>query len=104
MKGISNIHYWEKLTLSKLLGKKIWRNTLALKDKKVQGIFGETFILALLSSGVFRLQNGFSGTKLYRWQNRPLARRGKHSVNNAYSVSTVEPEVEPEVWNFEVIK
>ena len=42
---------------SKFLGKKIWRNALALKSKKVQGIFGETFILALLSSAVFRLQN-----------------------------------------------
>ena len=42
---------------SKFLGKKIWRNALALKSKKVQGIFGEKFILALLSSPVFRLQN-----------------------------------------------
>ena len=45
---------------SKFLGKKIWRNALALKSKKVQGIFGETFILALLSSAVFRLQNRVS--------------------------------------------
>ena len=44
---------WE----SKFLGKKIWKNALALKSKKVQGIFGESFILALLSSAVFRLQN-----------------------------------------------
>ena len=42
---------------SKFFGKKIWRNALALKSKKVQGIFGETFILALLSSAAFRLQN-----------------------------------------------
>ena len=39
------------------LGKKIWRNALALKSKKVQGIFGETFILVLSSSAVFGLQN-----------------------------------------------
>ena len=45
---------------SKFLEKKIWRNALALKSKKVQGIFGETFILALLSSAVFRLQNRVS--------------------------------------------
>ena len=44
----------------KFLGKKIWKNALALKGKKVQGIFGETFILALLSSAVFRLQNRVS--------------------------------------------
>ena len=42
---------------SKFIGKKIWRNALALKSKKVQGIFGKTFILALPSSAVFRLQN-----------------------------------------------
>ena len=42
---------------SKSLGKKIWRNPLALKSKIVQGIFGETFILALLSSALFLLQN-----------------------------------------------
>ena len=33
------------------------RNALALKSKKVEGIFGKTFILALLSSAVVRLQN-----------------------------------------------
>ena len=43
--------------ISKLLGKKIWRNVQALKSKKVQGIFGKTFILALLYSSVFCLQN-----------------------------------------------
>ena len=45
---------------SKLLEKKILRNALALKSKKVQGIFGETFIMALSSSAVFRLQNHVS--------------------------------------------
>ena len=48
---MSNVYYWHKF-----LGKKIWRNALALKSQKVQGIFGETFILALLCSAVFRLQ------------------------------------------------
>ena len=56
-----NIYYWEKLTFSKLVGKflrkKIWRNALALKSKKVQGIFEKMIILALLSSAVFHLQN-----------------------------------------------
>ena len=45
---------------NEFLGKKIRRNALALKSKKVQGIFGKTFILALLSSAVFRLQNHVS--------------------------------------------
>ena len=45
---------------SKFLGKKIWRNALALKSKKVQGIFGKTCFFALLSSAVFRLQNHVS--------------------------------------------
>ena len=31
-------------------GKKIWRYELTLKSKKVQSIFGKTFILALLST------------------------------------------------------
>ena len=45
---------------SQFLGKKIWRNAIALKSKKVQGIFGKMFILALLSSVVFHLQNHVS--------------------------------------------
>ena len=57
-KGMANIYYWEKLTFSNcdFLGKKIWKNALDLKSKKVQGIFGETLILALTSSDVFRQQ------------------------------------------------
>ena len=54
---MSNIYYWEKLLKtcrkSEFVGKKIWWNALALKSKKVPGIFGEVFILALLSSAVF---------------------------------------------------
>ena len=42
---------------SKFLGKEIKKNALAVKGKKIQGIFGKMFILALLSSAVFRLQN-----------------------------------------------
>ena len=63
---MSSIYYWEKLTFSKLcrktkfLWKKIWRNALALKSKKVQGTLGQTFILALSSSGVFCLQKRVS--------------------------------------------
>ena len=42
------------------LGKKTWRITLALKSKNVQGMLGKNFILALLPSAVFRLQNSVS--------------------------------------------
>ena len=45
---------------SRFLGKKIWRNALAYNIKKVLSIFGKTFILALLSTAVFRLQNPVS--------------------------------------------
>ena len=45
---------------SRFLGKKNQRNSLALKNKKAQGIFGKTFILAVLSSAVYRLQNRVS--------------------------------------------
>ena len=40
--------------------KKIWKNALTLKSKKVQGVFGGTFILALSSSVVFCPQNHVS--------------------------------------------
>ena len=54
-----NIYYWENLTFSKLVGKVHFseRNARALKSKKVQGIFGKTFVVALFSSAVFRRQN-----------------------------------------------
>ena len=44
---------------SKFLRKKVSKNALALKSKKVQGIFEEMFILAL-SSAAFHLQNHVS--------------------------------------------
>ena len=49
-KGLSNIYYRETLTFSNFdfLEKKIWRNAPALKRKKVQGIFGETFIFGII--------------------------------------------------------
>ena len=62
---MSNIYHWEKLTFSKLVGKvnlkTICRNApLPLKNKKLQGMFGETFILVLFFSAVFCLQNSVS--------------------------------------------
>ena len=50
----------ETFRKSTFLGKKISRKALALKSKKVQGIFRKTLILTLLSSAVFRLPNGVS--------------------------------------------
>ena len=69
-KGMSNIYYWKTDVLktcreSKFPAKKnIWRNALALKSEKVQGIFGEKFILALLPSAVFHLQSLISFIKI----------------------------------------
>ena len=63
---MSNIYYWEKPDVlktfqkRKFLEKEIWRNVLALKSKKVQGILAETFILALLSSAAFLLKTRVS--------------------------------------------
>ena len=57
---MSDMYYWEKLTSSKLRfsqKENSKRNALVLKNKKVQGIFGETCILALSSLAVFHLQN-----------------------------------------------
>ena len=45
---------------STFLGKKIWINAPALSSKKVQGIYGKTFVLALLSLADFRLKNHVS--------------------------------------------
>ena len=45
---------------TKFLRNKIRRKAQALKNKKVQGIFRKTFILTLLSSAVFCLQNSVS--------------------------------------------
>ena len=45
---------------SEFIGKKIWRNALVLKSKRVESIFGERSILALLSSAVFSLQKSVS--------------------------------------------
>ena len=58
-KGIWSIYYQEEMTFPNLRfsRKENWSNALALKSKIVQAIFGETFILALLSSAVFGLQN-----------------------------------------------
>ena len=51
---MSNIYYLEKLTFSKL---QYYRNENLKKCTTFEGIFAETFILALSSSAVFRLQN-----------------------------------------------
>ena len=65
---MSNIYFREKLTFWKLVEKKIWRNALTLKSKKVQGIFDETFVLALLFLAVFHLQNRFSDFLKFVWK------------------------------------
>ena len=62
--GLSSIYFtimenWRSQNFN-FIGKKIWRNALPLKSKKVQGIFTETFILALSSLAIFRLQNRVS--------------------------------------------
>ena len=44
----------------RFFGKKFEEMPRTLKSKKVQGIFGKMFILALLSLAVFRLQSRIS--------------------------------------------
>ena len=51
-----NTYYWEKLTFLKLVGKLNF--SFSFEEQKVTS--RETFILELLSSAVFRLQNGVS--------------------------------------------
>ena len=50
----------EENWLSQNLSEKWISRKENLKSKKVQGIFGKKFTLALLSSAVFRLQNSVS--------------------------------------------
>ena len=61
-------HVLKTCPKSKFLGKKIWRNALALKSKKVQGIIRENLILTLLSSAVFRLQNRVLNFFCFVWE------------------------------------
>ena len=53
-------NFLETYQKSKFLEKKILRNALDLKSKKVHGISGKSFRLALLFSAVFHLQNRLS--------------------------------------------
>ena len=57
-----NIYYWEQLAFSKLVGKVNFteKKFEQIDEQKVQSIFGETFILASLSSAAFRLQKRVS--------------------------------------------
>ena len=65
--GKLNIHLFNRIITShlsssvkpetRLSSNNIWRNTLALKNKKVQGLFGKRFILTLSFPSAFRLQN-----------------------------------------------
>ena len=59
------VFIWEKLTFSKLAGKVNFseikfEEMLSKLQGKIQGKFAETFILALLFSAVFGLQNHVS--------------------------------------------
>ena len=57
----SSFNVFKHLLLTKTNVLKTCRKSvLALKGKQVQGIFGKTFILALLSSAVLGLQNRVS--------------------------------------------
>ena len=60
---MSNIYYWEKLRFLKPVGKTNSRKENLQKCtsfEEQKGILQKTFILALLSSAVFRLQNHVS--------------------------------------------
>ena len=86
---------------SKFLGKKIWRNARALKSKKVQGIFGKTFILALLSSAVFCVQN------LFNYFVREIKGFYQSSLGNEVDfrdIMNVSPNFLAKNWNFKKLR
>ena len=105
-KGMSNIYYWEKLTFSRLpfSWKKNWRNALALK--KVQGIFGWTFNLALSSSAVFFLQNSVSDYFLIRFalEIKGFYQSSLGNVVDFTDVMNVSPNILAKRWNFKKLR
>ena len=54
-----NIYYWEKMAFSKLVGKVNFLEKKALRSKSYK-VIRYSFILVLLSSDIFRLQNRVS--------------------------------------------
>ena len=91
---------------SKFLGKKIWRNALALKSKKVQGIFGETFILALLSSAFINLQNHVSDFLLICFS-QEIKGFYQSSLGNEFDfrdIMNVSPNILAKNWNFKKLR
>ena len=85
---------------SKFLGKKIWRNALALKNKKVQGIFRETFVLALLSLAVaaYKILSQLSFI-LYYSGDKGLLSELKNEVDFSY-IMNVSPNILARNLNF----
>ena len=103
---MSNIYYWEKLMLSKLvreskfLGTKIWRNALPLKSKKVQDIFGEIIILAILSSAVICLQNYLRFLLIrFAWEIKDF-----HQSSSVRDIMNISPNILAKIQNFKKLR
>ena len=91
------------------LGKKIWRNVLALKSKKVQDIFRKTFIFGIvvfiLSSAVFCLQNCLRS--LLICFARDIKGFYPSSLGNevdSKDMSNVSPNILAKNWNFKKLR
>ena len=94
---------------SKYLGKKIWRNALAWKSKKLQGIFGKTFIwhYYLQLSFVYKTVSQISfklfcsGDKIIRVKNY------QSSIGNEVDfrdILNVSPDILAKNWNFKKLR
>ena len=84
------------LRKGKLLRKKVWKNALALKGKKVQGI------LALLSSAVYYPQNRVSDFFLIYFA-REIKGFYQSSVRNKvylWDIMNVSPNILTKNWDF----
>ena len=89
----------------KLLGKKIWKNALVLKGKTGQGIFEETFVLALLSSTVFPLQNRVSEfSNLFCSRNKSLLSEFLRKWGWFQGHNKLFPNILAKNWNFKKLR
>ena len=91
------------------LGKKIWRNVLALKSKKVQDIFRKTFIFGIvvfiLSSAVFCLQNCLRFLLIcFAWDIKGFYPSSLGNEVDSKDMSNVSPNILAKNWNFKKLR
>ena len=83
---------------SKFLGKKIWRNAIALKSKKVQGVFEEKFVpfvYKILSQIFFNL---------FYWGDKRIYQSFLGNEVDFREIMNVSPNILAKYWNFKKLR